>query len=142
MALLSTELCLAAGTLGVLAHLGVFIKGEWHLRAPGVVATHAIALIIRPFIWAFNGSLPVFPCILAFSTLFSIYILALFGSIAAYRLFFHRLRHFPGPRLAGLTKLWHAYQCRDSRNYLVLDKLHDKYGTFVRTGKCIPRTRG
>lgn len=118
----------------MLAHLGIFIRGEWHLRAPNIVATHASALIIGPFLWAFYASLPVSSCFLAFSTLFLIYIIGLFGSISVYRLFFHRLRHFPGPRLAGLTKLWHAYQCRDSRNYLVLDNLHNKYGTFVRTG--------
>ncbi|KAJ5291528.1 cytochrome P450 [Penicillium angulare] len=60
------------------------------------------------------------------------------SSIIIYRLFFHRLRHFPGPRLGAASKLWSVYKCRDSRNHLFLDELNKKYGTFVRTGQlCI-----
>ncbi|MCJ1268692.1 hypothetical protein MMC22_008580 [Lobaria immixta] len=63
----------------------------------------------------------------------SCYMSGLFCSITVYRLFFHRLRHFSGPQLAAVTKLWHVFQCRDSRNYLVLDSMHKQYGNFVRT---------
>jgi len=59
----------------------------------------------------------------------------LFASIAVYRHFFHQLRGFPGPKIAGITKFWHAYKCLPGQNYLVLDELHKKYGDFVRTGK-------
>lgn len=64
--------------------------------------------------------------------------LPLFGSITIYRLYFHRLNRFPGPRLAAVTKLWHVWQCRDSRNHQVLEKLHQEYGSFVRTGMEVP----
>lgn len=63
------------------------------------------------------------------------YLKPLFGSIAIYRLFFHRLRYFPGPRLAVVSKLWHVWQCRDSHNHLVLERLHREYKSFVRIGK-------
>ena len=63
------------------------------------------------------------------------YLFALFASIAARRLFFHRLQSFPGPILAKVSKLWHLYHCLDSRNHLVLDDLHNRYGDFVRTGQ-------
>jgi len=62
------------------------------------------------------------------------YLLPLFTSIIAYRLFFHRLRHFPGPIGARISKLWHTWQVREAKNHLVLDKLYHEYGTFVRTG--------
>lgn len=52
-----------------------------------------------------------------------------------YRLFFHPLRRFPGPVLARVSKLWHVFHCINSRNYLLLDKLHLQYGEFVRTGE-------
>ncbi|OKO95665.1 Tryprostatin B 6-hydroxylase [Penicillium subrubescens] len=58
----------------------------------------------------------------------------MFTSITIYRLFFHRIGHFPGPRAAAVSKLWSVYKCRDSRNHLFLDGLHKKYGNFVRTG--------
>lgn len=51
-----------------------------------------------------------------------------------YRKVFHRLSHFPGPWLAGATKLWHAWQCRTGRNYLLIEKLRGQYGPFIRTG--------
>lgn len=59
---------------------------------------------------------------------------ALFSSILLYRRFFHRLRDFPGPTWAGLTKFWHVFHCLDSQNHLLLEDLHQNYGQFVRTG--------
>lgn len=62
------------------------------------------------------------------------YTTGLWLSMSMYRLFFHRLRAFPGPRLAALSKLWHVWKCRNSRGHLVLQDWFTKYGTFVRTG--------
>ena len=66
--------------------------------------------------------------------LVSSYSAALFTSMVIYRKYFHRLRHFPGPWLAGATKFWHVYQCRDGRNHLLLERLRHKYGPIIRTG--------
>lgn len=60
--------------------------------------------------------------------------LALFSSIAMYRVFFHRLQRFPGPRIAAVSKFWHMSHCLSSKNHLLLEKLHRQYGDFVRTG--------
>ena len=122
---------------GVLAHQGVFIRGEWHLRAPAVVLVHAALFLLT---WA-TAALK-YPNEGYYGTqtaiqLSSCYMGGLFCSITVYRLFFHRLRHFPGPRLAAVSKLWHVYQCRDSRNHLVLESMRREYGTFVRTGELI-----
>ncbi|OOF94575.1 hypothetical protein ASPCADRAFT_26369, partial [Aspergillus carbonarius ITEM 5010] len=62
------------------------------------------------------------------------YLVSLLSSITIYRAFFHPLRHFPGPFGARISKLWHVWQVRDSKNYRVLDNLHTQYGDFVRTG--------
>lgn len=122
--------------VGVAAHLGVFIHGEWHLQAPALALLHISSFV---FLWAARLYQTSKQEYLAhywdIPILFSLYLCGLFGSISTYRLLFHPLRSFPGPRLAALTKLWHAYQCRDSRNFRVLDRLHHKYGDFVRTGE-------
>jgi len=68
------------------------------------------------------------------AVLLATFTVAIFTSIATYRLFFHRLGRFPGPILARASKLWHMYQCLDGQNHLVLDGLRDRYGDFVRTG--------
>lgn len=125
---------LFASIVGLLAHQLVFIRGEWHLLAPTIFSTHIIlALLLIGANLQFTGStnggtadaLALIAC----------YLMSLFTSIAIYRIYFHQLRHFPGPRLAALSKLWHVWQCRDSRNHLVLEKLHQEYGSFVRTGE-------
>ena len=124
---------LGATILGLLAHHLVFIRGEWHLLAPIVASVHFVAafLLIGIDIQLNNrvyGS--------NINSLVSIicYSISLFSSIIVYRLYFHRLRHFPGPKLAAASKLWHVWQCRDSQNHLVLESLRQKYGSFVRTG--------
>ncbi|CAF9905510.1 MAG: hypothetical protein ALECFALPRED_001001 [Alectoria fallacina] len=59
---------------------------------------------------------------------------SLFTSILVYRIFFHRLRSFPGPFLAKTTKFWHVSKvARNSDNFRQLDNLYHRYGDFVRT---------
>lgn len=67
--------------------------------------------------------------------IFAGYLGSLFGSILIYRIYLHRLRSFPGPFLAAASKLWHSWKVRDSTNHILMKQLHEKYGTFVRTGK-------
>lgn len=54
----------------------------------------------------------------------------------AWRILLHRLRRFPGPFWAVVSKFWHVIKClqTNSQNHLILDGLHQKYGDFVRTG--------
>lgn len=132
---MALSLYLQAGLIGVAAHLGVFIRGEWHLLAPVVVLAHIVMFWVLLTVRAFSSirqegiAAVVEPICISMS-----YLIGIIGSISVYRLFFHRLRAFPGPRMAAWTKLWHVYECRDFRNHLKLDELHHKYGSFVRTG--------
>ncbi|KAL9133026.1 MAG: hypothetical protein Q9175_005796 [Cornicularia normoerica] len=62
------------------------------------------------------------------------YVLSLLTSVTVYRKFFHRLRDFPGPFMASVTKLWQTMKTLDSQNHILLDDLYKRYGDFVRTG--------
>ncbi|KAK8135353.1 hypothetical protein PG984_003293 [Apiospora sp. TS-2023a] len=62
------------------------------------------------------------------------YLSSLCTSIIVYRLFFHATSSFPGPKLAGVTKLWHVFHTLDSKNFSFLQRLHLEYGPVVRTG--------
>jgi hypothetical protein len=62
--------------------------------------------------------------------------IGLFLSIGIYRLFFHRLRHFPGPIGAKLSRLYATLLAsRNIQYYKEVENLHRQYGDFVRTGK-------
>lgn len=126
-----------AGIVGFLAHQLIFIHGEWHLLAPTVVTTHVVAIVLYFGLEIQRGRNGNESASTVFAALTS-YLLALYASIGVYRVYFHRLNKFPGPRLASVSKLWHVWQCRDSRNHLVLERLRQEYGPFVRTGKSLP----
>ncbi|PWN86534.1 cytochrome P450 [Acaromyces ingoldii] len=63
-----------------------------------------------------------------------VWVATLFTSMAIYRLFFHRLRHFPGPVYLRLSKWVMVYpDLRGQRPYM-FQRYHRKYGDVIRTG--------
>ena len=131
--LLWSKLCFAAAA-GLASHNGLFIRGEWHMRAPMLLR---IYLVLAAIIFALEAGFTRAGYLQAFQTALLVivaYVTALLGSMTIYRTIFHRLRNFPGPPLARITKFWHMVQCLGSRNDLLLDQLHQQYGNFVRTG--------
>ncbi len=119
--------------IGVLSHLCIFIRGEWHIQAPSVFKYHVIIFLGVVGGFALNNE-GLLDSLSMAATATTIYSVALVASMIVYRRFFHRLRPFPGPWMAGITKFWHVYHCRNSQNHRLLDRLHDEYGQFVRTG--------
>ncbi|KAI0345507.1 cytochrome P450 [Trametopsis cervina] len=66
---------------------------------------------------------------------FFIYFSSLLISLVIYRLSpFHPLASYPGPVINRLSGLWMAWIARKSKRHLYVQRLHDKYGDFVRTG--------
>ncbi|KAI1371223.1 cytochrome P450 monooxygenase-like protein [Hypoxylon crocopeplum] len=126
-------LALAGFVAGVVAHHGIFIRGEWHMRIPQVIIGH-ILLTIFVFYSLVGHYSSLGVTIFALGSICSCYFLSLFTSMAIYRLFFHAISSFPGPKLAAVTKLWHVFHILDSTNYKFLQELHTEYGPFVRTG--------
>lgn len=125
--------CLGAAALGASSHFSIFIRGEWHMQAPTLFTIYSflafVVFLVEQRLGAdINTSFKIT------SLIVSSYATALFTSIVIYRKFFHRLRHFPGPWLAGATKFWHVRQCRTGKNFLVIEELRKKYGPVIRTG--------
>lgn len=67
------------------------------------------------------------------------FLLSLTASVVIYRIFFHRLRKFPGPLGAKITKLHSLYLSRNFQYQVEIEKLHKQYGDVVRTGGLKPR---
>lgn len=52
--------------------------------------------------------------------------------LGIYRLYFHPIAHFPGPKLAGLTRWYEFYYevIRQGNFTFHIQDLHKKYGSF------------
>lgn len=123
-----------AAVAGVASHVLHFINGEFHIRAPTVARFYFISFAILSLLEFKVLERPFYDALVLSSLVASVYVSALFTSILIYRAFFHRLRNFPGPPLAKLSKFYHAYKVRDFQQCIWLHDVHKKYGDFVRTG--------
>ena len=132
--MVSISQLVAAGATGVLIHNSMFIHGEWHLYGTLLLELHAVTYFSLILFEAIYHRIPWLAAWIVSSEMFGMYTLCLLMSISIYRVFFHRLRNFPGPVLASVSKLWHVAHCLDSKNHILMEKLHLEYGDFVRTG--------
>lgn len=121
---------------GIGLHHGLFIHGEWHLHGAKIFYCHLLAAFVY-YYYLISWQSQATPAAAA-ETVISLgcYTVAIFSSIVTYRLFFHPLSRagFSGPRLAPVSQFFHAWACRDSKDFLYLDGLARQYGDFVRTG--------
>ncbi|MCJ1355069.1 MAG: hypothetical protein MMC33_005060 [Icmadophila ericetorum] len=110
--------------IGIASHLLYFIHGEHHMQAPIIFKFYALVTVAI----CFMGHT------LTLLLLYLTYFLGLFTSIISYRVFFHRLKQFPGPPLAKISKFWHVGRVLQKDNYVLLEEFRIKYGNYVRTG--------
>ena len=119
--------------LGVLSHLCYFMHGEHHRDS-----MHILQISIALPSIAFLALTQIYPAFFAWklvTIVFASFVGSLWTSMLVYRAFFHRLHSYPGPFMAKLTKMWHVSILTHFDSYKQLDKLHSKYGEYVRIGK-------
>ena len=135
--LLQTKLCIAAAS-GILSHHLFFIRNEHHIQAPQIFRVFLLLSLLlfigEARIWAFSDS---GQAVRASALIALSYSASLFTSIAIYRVFFHKLRNFPGPIGARVSKFWHVGKLLRKPNFEVLEDLHQQYGDFVRIGELV-----
>lgn len=122
--------------LGLLAHQALFIRGEWHVRAPEILVSHTILFASIPTARTFHQGDKYNDLLDGLSYLIFSYVAALLLSITIYRVQFHPLTKagFPGPWHWRISKLFHVWKARRSKNHIVLEQYRQEYGDFVRTG--------
>lgn len=116
--------CLAGATVGLLSHILYFIRGYHDTQTLGIIIAHI----------AGYTTLLVLSNLSTATLIFASYLSTLFTSITIYRLFFHRLRRFPGPLAAKITRLYGPYTNRHGRMHQEQTALFQKYGDIVRIG--------
>jgi hypothetical protein len=81
------------------------------------------------------GNLSVIESILKVSAETVCFIVGVFLSMVIYRAFFHRIRHFPGPFWARVSRFYaFGLAAKNLQYHVELQKLHEEYGDFIRTG--------
>ena len=137
--LLNTFTSAIGVVFGLCVHLSLFIHGEWHVQAPTIFLLHATlyALLSTGAVVYYGSSVGK---LWTAGLIMSIcYLVAMLTSIIIYRIRFHRLGKagFNGPFYMRVSKLFHVWNCRTSKNHLLLDRLQKQYGDFIRTGRYI-----
>jgi hypothetical protein len=125
--------CHLAAIIGLLSHWLYFIHGFKDMEALRIVLSFAFVQCILVAFMLFEHGISL----TAFISVASVdvaYLTALYSSMAIYRTSLHRLRRFPGPMLAKLTKLYGLYMSKDSHYTDRVHAVHQKYGEIVRVG--------
>jgi len=129
-------LALAGAVVGVGSHLLYWMHGLRTPQAARICWSHAaaFALTFAFCVWS-HGALFGLQAAGAFC---GSYMAGVFGSMTIYRLFFHRLRRFPGPVSAKIT-LMHGWFRDRYQSHERLVRWCDQYGDIVRIGNREPK---
>src|ERR1700709_1641128 len=101
------KICIHSAVVGIVSHLGYFIRGEHHLESVRLFRLSILfPVVLVVVLWTTYDISPTEAAKVA-GAMFTSYLLALWTSMTIYRLIFHRLRSFPGPVLAKISKLSH-----------------------------------
>ncbi|KAJ5557044.1 hypothetical protein N7494_000959 [Penicillium frequentans] len=126
-----------AGLTGVSIHAILYRHGEWDTKAPAVVINYAILsaiLISVEYLGILEKS--DIPTASNWSLrLVAYHLLGVYSSMVVYRGALHRLNKFPGPFLARISNFYVTFlSAKNFRLYEETQKLHEKYGDYVRIG--------
>lgn len=132
------QAAIVGAVAGLSSHWLYFIHGEHHIRSGRLfVLAVTSPLLVYLTLQNTTTSLTKSQLWLLSAAAVSSFFTALWGSIITYRLFFHRLNGFPGPKPLRVSKLVHSWRLYTrSDNYKQLHEMHEQYGDFVRTGMC------
>lgn len=137
-ALLDVDAVQAASTaavLGVVFHNTFLRIVEVEAFMYTLVAVGFLTLVVLFAVHLYAGLAPLVALarVALLSTSFNT---AIFLSMGIYRFFFHRLRRFPGPPLAKLSRFYSAYKASQGLKYFKqVGKWNEEYGDFIRTGE-------
>lgn len=118
--------------VGILSHVTFWGHGHHDPNTTAIVGCHILAYSVLVAYSLVNNGFG--QSMFGASVVSAAYLTGVFTSMTIYRLFFHRLRNFPGPFMAKVTKLYGPWQSRHMKYHEEHDKLLKKYGDFVRTG--------
>ncbi|KAI8963127.1 cytochrome P450 [Daldinia sp. FL1419] len=120
--------------LGVLFHLTVAQMGDVEDFMYSLMATMVFIMFGIVCVFVLLGS-SFWSALAELCVLAGTFNLGLFSSMVIYRLFFHRLRKFPGPLDLKVASFFSAIRvAKEAKYHRNIEAMHDKYGDFIRVG--------
>ena len=145
---LGPELCLhcyrseaVSFFLGIVIHLCLFRRGEWDLAVVSICKIYMLTFLLLLSLFIITDSdvslMSGVENVRRTWALLLAHGLGLGVSITGYRYWFHRLRDFPGPALAGISSFYMVGLGIRYHQSETLQDYHRKYGDFVRICKML-----
>jgi len=124
------------GTLaaGVVSYWGFFHQGEHTLYATRYLQLFGLTVLTGAIFQTQQANITFSQALLYTLRLGIIYLSGVYSNCVIYRLFLNPLNKFPGPYWARLSKFDHVFRNVKLDGHLVLLRLHEKYGKYVRIG--------
>ena len=123
-----------AAALGVLSHVAYFNRGEHHMLGNTYLGTFLLSCAASVAALVNFQSYNISTALTVTSSFAATYLLGLYTSLLIYRLFLSPLNKFPGPWQAKIAGIWLTSQLGNFDSYLFFERLHQKYGKYVRIG--------
>ncbi|KAI1414401.1 monooxygenase [Hypoxylon sp. FL1857] len=138
----ASQVAIPAALLGLLFHATIPQMTDIEYFTYEMLAAGPILILGLATIYSLIGFSP-FDIVTRLAVLTLSFNATLFSSMVIYRLFFHRLRRFPGPLDLKISRLFSALRVSKHVQYhRELAELKKEYGDFIRTGPreiCIVR---
>lgn len=119
---------------GVASHRLYFHRGEHHLYGVRYIQFLFLFCAISTAVLVRVGDRPIGQACAEVFSLVVCYLVGLYTSLLAYRVFLSPLNRFPGPFGARISSLWWSAQLTEHDAYKKILSLHETYGDFVRIG--------
>lgn len=125
---------ITSSVAGVTSHLAFFRIGEHHLNSGRYVLTAIAAFAVSSIVQSYFFQLPSRDAAIRSLAIAAGYFGGLYSSLLIYRVVIHPLRRFPGPFGCKVSSAWFATYVSRQDAYRQLQRLHNKYGYFLRIG--------
>ena len=133
----SSVSCGIAAGVGITSHILYFVRGEHHQHTLQFLQVLFYGFFPLSFILARLLQVNYVEAMQLGVIVVGSYLIALWLSMLIYRYFFHRLKPFPGSRLARLSKFYQFFAGFRLNAFRRSHQAHLEYGNYVRTGRLI-----
>lgn len=124
----------ASCVAGIVSHICYFNRGEHHLYGAAYVKIFLGTFGAAVTFLVYGQGKPVDQACSTVSWIAVAYLTGIYSSLLVYRLLLHPLNKFPGPLGARVSNFWFSAQLKRRDAFRKVEKLHRRYGKFVRIG--------